>query len=281
MDSSTVSAEHSCCGVAQRATNAAQAACRAAEPQKRANASAGRPRCSASSSARIATASAGASAAAPAAAESPFSSGSGAEPWRAAATPPPRRPAAAAPGNVLIDHSKRELKLIDWGLADFYQPGKEYPVRVATRFYKGPELLVDIKPSRGLKRRVGSSKLAGGCRGGGRRPTRLAGGRCGVLAAAAGRLLLRLVRLARRLLRRRGQLALWVNVHCGGQTLGRLLLLLLLLLVLRVLLRVLRRVGRLPGLGVWAEVVHRSLLLRRVVLLLLLLPVHLLLLLLM
>ena len=49
------------------------------------------------------------------------------------------------PGNVLIDHAKRQLKLIDWGLADFYQPGKEYPVRVATRFYKGPELLVDIK----------------------------------------------------------------------------------------------------------------------------------------
>lgn len=49
------------------------------------------------------------------------------------------------PGNVLIDHRKRELRLIDWGLADFYHPGKEYPVRVATRFYKGPELLTDIK----------------------------------------------------------------------------------------------------------------------------------------
>lgn len=41
-------------------------------------------------------------------------------------------------GNVLIDHKKRELRLIDWGLADFYHPGKEYPVRVATRFYKVP-----------------------------------------------------------------------------------------------------------------------------------------------
>eukprot|EP00798_Chlamydomonas_sp_ICE-L_P025597 gene25597-11249_t len=49
------------------------------------------------------------------------------------------------PGNVLIDHAKRQLRLIDWGLADFYHPGKEYPVRVATRFYKGPELLVDIR----------------------------------------------------------------------------------------------------------------------------------------
>jgi serine/threonine protein kinase len=34
------------------------------------------------------------------------------------------------PANVLIDHSRRQLKLIDWGLADFYFPGKEYPVRV-------------------------------------------------------------------------------------------------------------------------------------------------------
>lgn len=49
------------------------------------------------------------------------------------------------PANVLIDHKQRQLKLIDWGLADFYFPGKEYPVRVATRFYKGPELLCDIR----------------------------------------------------------------------------------------------------------------------------------------
>jgi casein kinase II subunit alpha len=49
------------------------------------------------------------------------------------------------PANVLIDHAQKKLRLIDWGLADFYFPGKEYPVRVATRFYKGPELLTDIK----------------------------------------------------------------------------------------------------------------------------------------
>lgn len=33
---------------------------------------------------------------------------------------------------MLIDHAKRQLKLIDWGLADFYFPGKEYPVRVVS-----------------------------------------------------------------------------------------------------------------------------------------------------
>jgi len=33
--------------------------------------------------------------------------------------------------------------LIDWGLAEFYHPGREYNVRVASRYFKGPELLVD------------------------------------------------------------------------------------------------------------------------------------------
>ena len=49
------------------------------------------------------------------------------------------------PHNVIIDHSKRELRLIDWGLAEFYHPGKEYNVRVASRYFKGPELLVDLQ----------------------------------------------------------------------------------------------------------------------------------------
>jgi len=49
------------------------------------------------------------------------------------------------PHNVMIDHSRRKLKLIDWGLAEFYHPGKEYNVRVASRYFKGPELLVNQK----------------------------------------------------------------------------------------------------------------------------------------
>lgn len=36
-----------------------------------------------------------------------------------------------------------QLRLIDWGLAEFYHPGQEYNVRVASRYFKGPELLVD------------------------------------------------------------------------------------------------------------------------------------------
>ena len=49
------------------------------------------------------------------------------------------------PHNVMIDHEKRQLRLIDWGLAEFYHPAKEYNVRVASRYFKGPELLVDLQ----------------------------------------------------------------------------------------------------------------------------------------
>ena len=48
------------------------------------------------------------------------------------------------PHNVMIDHKRKTLRLIDWGLAEFYHPGTDYNVRVASRYYKGPELLVDL-----------------------------------------------------------------------------------------------------------------------------------------
>uniref|UniRef100_A0A8C6PEE9 non-specific serine/threonine protein kinase n=1 Tax=Nothobranchius furzeri TaxID=105023 RepID=A0A8C6PEE9_NOTFU len=38
-----------------------------------------------------------------------------------------------------------KLRLIDWGLAEFYHPSQEYNVRVASRYFKGPELLVDYQ----------------------------------------------------------------------------------------------------------------------------------------
>jgi len=38
-----------------------------------------------------------------------------------------------------------QLRLIDWGLAEFYHAGTEYNVRVASRYFKGPELLVDFQ----------------------------------------------------------------------------------------------------------------------------------------
>lgn len=49
------------------------------------------------------------------------------------------------PLNIVIDHDNRDLRLIDWGLADYYKPDQEYNVRVASRYYKGPELLVEDK----------------------------------------------------------------------------------------------------------------------------------------
>ncbi|CAG9818765.1 unnamed protein product [Phaedon cochleariae] len=47
------------------------------------------------------------------------------------------------PHNIIIDQENRRLRLIDWGLAEFYHPGQEYNVRVASRYFKGPELLVE------------------------------------------------------------------------------------------------------------------------------------------
>ena len=66
------------------------------------------------------------------------------------------------PHNVMIDHERRkvghmsipvcsrlmpefQLRLIDWGLAEFYHPRTAYNVRVASRYFKGPELLVDFQ----------------------------------------------------------------------------------------------------------------------------------------
>ncbi|CAN3372625.1 hypothetical protein DIURU_004881 [Diutina rugosa] len=49
------------------------------------------------------------------------------------------------PHNVMIDHKEKKLRLIDWGLAEYYHPGTEYNVRVASRYFKGPELLVNFR----------------------------------------------------------------------------------------------------------------------------------------
>jgi casein kinase II subunit alpha len=46
------------------------------------------------------------------------------------------------PHNVLINHSKRALKIVDFGLAEFYFPEKDYSLKVASMYYKAPELLL-------------------------------------------------------------------------------------------------------------------------------------------
>lgn len=49
------------------------------------------------------------------------------------------------PQNIMIDPQNKTLRLIDWGLAEFYHPGVDYNVRVASRYHKGPELLVNLQ----------------------------------------------------------------------------------------------------------------------------------------
>ena len=38
-----------------------------------------------------------------------------------------------------------QLRIIDWGLGEFYLPEKDYNVRVSSRYFKGPELLVNYE----------------------------------------------------------------------------------------------------------------------------------------
>jgi len=49
------------------------------------------------------------------------------------------------PMNIIVDQKTKFLKLIDWGLSEFYLETKEYNTRVSSRPYKGPELLVNYQ----------------------------------------------------------------------------------------------------------------------------------------
>lgn len=42
------------------------------------------------------------------------------------------------PFNVLIDPTRHSLKIIDFGLSDYYIPGKENSDHVASLYYKAP-----------------------------------------------------------------------------------------------------------------------------------------------
>lgn len=50
-------------------------------------------------------------------------------------------------------------------LPQFYHPGREYNVRVASRYFKGPELLVDlqVRPTDWQLSRSGAQQLSGAC----------------------------------------------------------------------------------------------------------------------
>lgn len=49
------------------------------------------------------------------------------------------------PLNILFDRKKKKLRLIDWGLAEFYHPQEYYNIHVASRNYKPIELLIDYQ----------------------------------------------------------------------------------------------------------------------------------------
>ncbi len=56
-----------------------------------------------------------------------------------------------------------QLRLIDWGLAEFYHPNQEYNVRVASRYFKGPELLLDYQVTCRMPTARRKPSLAGMC----------------------------------------------------------------------------------------------------------------------
>jgi len=47
------------------------------------------------------------------------------------------------PGNVLMNHETKLVTIVDWGLADFFLPHKKFNCRVASRYFKGPELMLN------------------------------------------------------------------------------------------------------------------------------------------
>lgn len=49
------------------------------------------------------------------------------------------------PMNVIVDTITKELRIIDWGLSEYYINGKEYNTRVSSRPYKSPELLLNYQ----------------------------------------------------------------------------------------------------------------------------------------
>lgn len=46
------------------------------------------------------------------------------------------------PSNILVNPTTKHLKIIDWGMAEFYFPLESYPLKTCTRHYKPPEILL-------------------------------------------------------------------------------------------------------------------------------------------
>ncbi|KAL7713901.1 non-specific serine/threonine protein kinase [Entamoeba marina] len=49
------------------------------------------------------------------------------------------------PSNIMFNHTKKQIKLIDWGLAEYYINHTKYSLHVSSLPYKAPEILLKIK----------------------------------------------------------------------------------------------------------------------------------------
>ena len=49
------------------------------------------------------------------------------------------------PGNIIVDIPSMDTRIIDFGLTEFHFPNKEHNVRIATKPFKPPEILVNYR----------------------------------------------------------------------------------------------------------------------------------------
>jgi len=44
--------------------------------------------------------------------------------------------------NILVDIESKDLRIIDWGLSEYYHSSFPYNLKVSTKFYRAPELIL-------------------------------------------------------------------------------------------------------------------------------------------
>lgn len=49
------------------------------------------------------------------------------------------------PGNIIVDIPSMDIRIIDFGLAEFHFPNKSHNYRIATKPFKPPEILVNYR----------------------------------------------------------------------------------------------------------------------------------------
>jgi casein kinase II subunit alpha len=49
------------------------------------------------------------------------------------------------PHNILFNPNTKEMRIIDFGLAEFYHPEQDMSPKIASRYFKAPEILMDME----------------------------------------------------------------------------------------------------------------------------------------